>query len=74
MSVSEPASMTRQTEDAARLIRELHDVLLLAQGYPMAIANGRQPAITAEGRAVAADRMERIDAALADAADYLGRG
>ena len=57
--------------DTARVMRELHDSLIVAQGYVMAIANGRRPAITEEGRAVAARRMERIDAALADAADYL---
>ena len=55
------------------LIRELRDALCLAHTYVAAIADGKQPAISAEGRRIAAERLEQIDGALADAFEYMGR-
>lgn len=54
--------------------RNLYAALCKAYTYVAAIADGNQPAITPEGRRVAAERIETIDAALAEAGDYIERG
>lgn len=58
----------------AEVTRNLYAALCKAHGYVAAIARGEQPAITTSGKAVARDRLEFIDGALAEAGDYIGRG
>lgn len=57
-----------------QVTRNLYAALCKAYNYVSAIAEGKQPAISAEGRRIASERMETIDGALADAEEYIGRG
>lgn len=62
------------TTVAADVTRNLYDALMTAHSYVSLIVEGKRPAITDHARQVARERLDRIDAALADAADYLQGG
>lgn len=55
----------------AQVARNLRAALATAYNYVALIVDGKRPAITDHAKEVAAERLERIEAAMAEADDYL---
>jgi hypothetical protein len=53
------------------VFRNMYDATLDARIYPQLVADGKMAKVDAHGRGLAIARLERIDAALADAGQYL---
>lgn len=63
---------TTTSSELATVAGELYRALLEARSYVSRASTNARPIYTAEQRERAAERLERIDAVLADAADYIG--